>query len=263
MMKLNFKTLFAGLAVSSVWLISEVPAVAFSFTTYFTGDSPKGDILLDAIEYDGLLRSDFSLVNQASIINNDLWTGGNTGAASADLGDNATVGLKQERVTNEGLVGALGNLSLNSIVDTEDHGSFTIDLFFDSTVDTVAFWERGMNSSLDAQALDASGNVLGHLVSLGFSSGWDDAGYSIDTQEIGSSQRVASKGLRLEDFGVSEAIAGVRVSSSSNYHGPDWKVVGLAAQSESVPEPTALAAMALLAGGVVLNRRRAQHRNNT
>lgn len=254
-MKGKSKSLLVGFIAGSVWLAGTVPAQAISFKTHFTGDSPKGNIFLDAIEYDGLLRSDFSLVERANIVSNDLWAGGNTGAASADLGDNATIGLKQERVTNEGVVAALGNLNLTSIIDTEDRGNFAIDLFFDDMVDTVAFWERGMNSRLDVQALDADGNLTGNLVKLGRSSTWDDAGFRINTQEIRRSQRVASTGLGLSDFGVSGAIAGIRVLSYTGYNGPDWKVVGLS-EAEAVPEPAALGGLALLIGGLVSTRRR-------
>lgn len=258
------KLLLLGLVTSSAWFISAASAQAFSFTTNFTGelsgnDFSKGNIMLNSIEYDGRIRNDFALVENANIVSNDLWTGGNTGAASADLGDLSTLGLKQERVDDDGVVAALGNLNLNSIIDTEDKGSFTIDLFFDSMVDTLALWERGMNSRLDVQALDANGNLVGNLLALERSSNWDYAGYSINTKEIGSNQRVGSIGLDLDDFGLSEAFAGIRViSRGQSYNGPDWKVVGLASgdvKSEAVPEPAALSGLALLVGAIISRRR--------
>ncbi|MGB3494710.1 MAG: exosortase-dependent surface protein XDP2 [Elainellaceae cyanobacterium] len=210
---------------------------SFSFTTHVTGHDPKGDILLDAIEYNGTLRQDFALVNRATIINNEVWTGGDTGGASADLGDHATLGIKQERLTHAGVVTALGNLNLNSIIDEEGGGEVVIDVFFDELVEAIALWERGKNSRLDVQALDVEGNVIGTRVNPGWSSTWDDAGFSLDTTEISQSQQVASTGLDLSDFGVSEPIAGIRVSSQSDYNGPDWKVVGLSASSDP-PNPT-------------------------
>jgi len=262
-MKGHAKSLLFGLFASSIWFVGSASAQAISFKTNFTGalegdNFSKGNIMLDSIEYDGRLRSDFSLVQQANIISNDLWTSGNTGAASADLGDLSTIGLKQERVDNDGVVAALGNLNLNSIIDTEDKGNFAIDLFFDGMVDTVALWERGMNSRLDVQALDANGNLVGNLLALEKSANWDYAGFRINTQEIGNNQRVGSLGLGLDDFGVDEAIAGIRViSRGQSYNGPDWKVVGLAStDSETVPEPAALGGLALLVGAVVGSRRR-------
>jgi hypothetical protein len=175
------------------------------------------------------------------------------------MGDLATVGLKEEGVRNEGVIAALGNLNLNSIIDTEDKGNFAIDLFFDTMVDTVALWERGMNSRLDVQALDANGNLVGNLLALENSSNWDYAGYSINTKEIGGSQRVGSIGLKLDDLGVSSAIAGIRlISRGQSYNGPDWKVVGLAEQPESVPEPAALGGLAFLVGIVATRRRQSK-----
>ncbi len=263
-MKSYSKSVLFGLMAGGIWLISGTSVQAISFTTHFTGalsgsDFSKGDIMLDAIEYDGMMRSDFALVESATIVSNDLWTGGNTGAASADMGDLATIGLKEERVGNDGVVAALGNLNLNSIIDTEDKGNFAIDLFFDSMVDTVALWERGMNSRMDVQALDANGNLVGNLLALENSSNWDYAGYNINTLEIGGSQQVGSLGLGLDDFGVTGAIAGIRVISEGRpYNGPDWKVMGLASgdvESESIPEPAALGGLALLVGFVASRRR--------
>jgi hypothetical protein len=249
-MKFQFQSLLVGLIAGTAWMASELPTHALSFTTHYTGSDPKGDILLTGIEYDNQIRTDFSLVERANIVTNDLWEGGNTGAASADLGVEATIGVKQEAVTNEGVVSALGNLSLNSIIDTEDRGNFAIDVFFENLVDTVAFWERGMNSRLDVQALDADGNLIGNLLQLENSKNWDNAGFRIETTEIaGSSQKVGSLGIGLEDFGLSEAFAGLRVVSlGSDYKGPDWKVVGLAAEEpEAVPEPAFLGALGVFA----------------
>jgi len=247
-MKFQVQALLTGVIAGTTWVASELPSFSFSFTTHYTGSAPRGDVLLTGIEYDNQVHTNFSLVERATIVTNDLWTGGNTGAASADLGKEATIGVKQERATNEGVVGALGNLNLNSIIDTEDRGNFAIDVVFENAVDTVAFWERGMNSRFDVQALDASGALIGNLLELDYSRNWDYAGFNIETTEIGRSQRVGSLGLELDDFGLSEAIAGVRViSRGRSYRGPDWKVVGLAADvdAETVPEPA-------FAGGLIV-----------
>jgi hypothetical protein len=96
------------------------------------------------------------------------------------MGDKATIGLKQERLTNEGAVAALGNLNLNSIIDTEDKGNFAIDTMFNKAVDNVLIFERGMNSRLDIQALDFAGNLIGNLIELPKSNQWTNTGYSID-----------------------------------------------------------------------------------
>jgi hypothetical protein len=253
MMKFKHIATCAGLIVSSALALSNAPAQAFSFTTNFSGNNPKGDILLNSVQLkDGTVINNFALVNRANIIYNDLWTGGNTGAASADMGDQATIGIKLERVDNNGVVAALGNLNLNSIIDTEDSGRSIIDVFFSSAVDNLFFWERGMNSKLDIQALDASGRLIGNLLTS-HSGKWQYAGYGIDTKEISGTQRVGSLGISLADLGVADPIFGVRVSSQRIYNGPDWKVVGSAT---SVPEPATLAGLGLVAGAIATSRRR-------
>ncbi len=109
-------------------------AQAFSFQTNFeyalTGtDAPEGDVWLRSVEFNDNIFSDFAFVNRANIIHNDPFTGGNTGAASSDMGPQATVGRSVEDPTNEDIVASLGNNNLNSIIDGEDRGSFVIDVW--------------------------------------------------------------------------------------------------------------------------------------
>ena len=261
-------TLFASfataLALTGVFA-SSAQAVGFGFKTNYTAelagdDMWKGNIWLESIEFGGQTISEFSIVKDAKIVSNDLWRGGNSGAASADMGDKATVGFKQEELTEAGAVAALGNLNLNSIIDTEDSGNFAIDVMFDKAVDNILVWERGKNSKLDVQAIDAKGNLIGNLINLPQSNNWTDAGYSIDTMEIDNgAQEVASIGLSLADFGLSanDSIFGYRMISESSYNGPDWKILGTTDPTPaSVPEPTAVIGLGLVAGSFVASRRR-------
>ena len=226
-------------------------AHAFSFTTNFTGNDPKGDIWLDSVTIGDQVISNFAVVNSANIVYNDPYTGGNTGAASADRGDNAS-GINVEDPTNAEVVQALGNLNLNNILDGEDKGTFTIDMAFNGLVDNLLFWERGQNSRLGVQALDAFGNLVGNFLLLD-SRNWDYAGFRIDTTEIGGAQNVGSLGVSLADLGVSGPIQSIRLTSEKGYNGPDFKVVGTAA----VPEPTMVLGLGLMAGlGFVSRRRR-------
>ena len=228
---------------------------AFSFTTNVTPDNPnpKQNIFLQSVEQDGMTISNFSLVERANILYNDPYTGGNTGAASSDRGDKAS-GVRQEDATNESVVASLRNLNLNNIIDTEDEGSFKINLFFESAIDRLFFWERGMNSILGVQAIDRSGNLIGNLVNLG-SLGWDAAGFGIDTKEIGATQPVGSRGINLAEFGLDPSvnnIAGIQVlARGSADNGPDFKVVGA-----NVPEPATMAGLGLVAGAMAMLRRR-------
>ncbi|MGF1496853.1 MAG: exosortase-dependent surface protein XDP2 [Elainellaceae cyanobacterium] len=261
----------------------------FSFKTNFTGEEEangelvddyyKRDIMLDSVTIDGVTRNDFVRVNRAVIISNDEHDGGNSGAGSADIGDlvDGSIYEKQENlavgVDNDVVANVMTNLNLNHIIDTEREGNFDFDLTFSSAVDKVLVWERGGsgntfgNSDLALQALDASGGLIGSELTVSKDM-WDAAGYQIDTQEIGSTQNVGSRGLSLADFGLlddagntTNFIYGVRVISRSNFNGPDWKLIGLKDQSapdrESVPEPFAMAGLGVIAGAMVIKRRRA------
>lgn len=254
MNKICIGSILGAMACTGVFSAS---AQAFSFTTNatFDPDNPaKGDILLESIENGGL-TSDFVLVNQAEIISNDPWTGGEeTGGASADKGDLATVGLSAENVNEDQIVEALGNPYLSSILDVEDEGNFTINLFFEEAADEVFIWERGGNSRLDVQGLDADGNVVGDLLTLD-SADWELAGYELNTLEIAQAQAVHSLGLTLADLGISDpTIAGIQFSSRGiDYNGPDFKLLGRTAMDSvpTIPEPTAVLGLGVVAGLMV------------
>ncbi|MCT7958296.1 exosortase-dependent surface protein XDP2 [Laspinema palackyanum] len=233
-------------------------AQAFSFTTNFTEDlnghdAARGNIWLNSVEFGGTTVSNFGLVNRADILYNDLWTGGNSGAGSADRGDLAD-GLIQELLTDEGAVTALGNRNLNNIIDGEDRGTFSMNVWFDKAVDNLFFWERGRNSAMEIQAIDELGNSIGNLLTIN-SLTWDYAGFDLNTVEIGGTQKVGSLGVSLADLGLSSAIAGVRVSAQGKalFNGPDWKVVGSAA---SVPEPGTVMGLGAIASGMLVSSRR-------
>lgn len=259
-MKFQYISTLTGFIAAGVLALSASTAQAFSFTTNSTyNNNPKDDIWLKSVQLnDGTIIDDFALVNQAKIIYNDAYTGGNTGAASADRGDNAQ-GIAVEDPTNQQVVAALGNLNLNNIIDGEDSGKFIIDLFFDQAVNKLFFWERGLNSDLAIQALDSQGKVIGNLLKI-LRSEWDDAGYSINTTEISDAQNVGSKGVSLADLNLSgySSITGIRVSANSSFNGPDFKFVGAVAQS--VPEPASLLGLGLVAGMLVVSRRQATHK---
>lgn len=255
---MNLKQIVTATSFIATGLIlSGAPAQAFSFSTNFSG-TPSGDsvdstrdIMLDSVTVGNRTVTDFALVKSAQIVENDEWTGGNTGAASSERGDNAS-GVKLEKATNESVAASLGNKNLNNIIDGEDSGSFKMNLFFEQAVSNLFFWERGMNSDLSVQALDAGGNLIGNLFKITRDT-WKSAGYSIDTTEIGGAQRVGSWGLSASDLGVVGSIFGLQVSADASHSGPDFKVVGEAA---AVPEPTTMAGLALAGAGFAAARRR-------
>ena len=250
----------AGMTASAV-LTGIAPAQAFSFLTTVEGDisKPKEDFFLKSVVLDtGEIVDQFSFVSVATIVENDQYTGDNTGAASADKGDHATTGVNSEDPTLTDLVLNLGNNNLNNIVDTEDTGNFQIDLSFDSALDNLLVFERGMNSNLSVQALNESGELIGQRIDIKRNQ-WSFTGFSIDTLEIGGSQKVGSLGINVaQDFQISNAVSRVRFFSEESFNGPDWKLVGTDANRKSVPEPSALLGLGLIAG-VLFAKRKAAH----
>ncbi|NER08106.1 MAG: PEP-CTERM sorting domain-containing protein, partial [Okeania sp. SIO3C4] len=153
-MNANFMTrairstaLITGIAAGTLLAIAG-SAQAFSFKTNdFDGTNKpdaKGDIFLESVTIDDEVVTEFSFIEAVFIQSNDEHTGGNTGAASADIGDNATTGVKVEDAQNEDILLNLSTSNLNNIVDTEDKGSFEIDLAFGKAIDNLMIWERGM-----------------------------------------------------------------------------------------------------------------------
>ncbi|MDB9527721.1 PEP-CTERM sorting domain-containing protein [Oscillatoria sp. CS-180] len=235
----------------------------FEFTTTLSEyNSPTGNVLLESVQIGDEVVSDFSYINAAEIIYNDPFLNGNTGAASADTGDDVTDGVRAEDATAADVVANLGTNNLNHIIDTEDNGTFVIDLQFSKTIDNLLIWERGRNSKLGVQAVDANGNLIGERRVIGKNM-WSDAGYSIDTHEIGGAQAVGSLGINIsEDLGIESGQAEtIRFFSESSFNGPDWKFVGTNANrgidAESVPEP-ALAVGITIFGSLLMFRKRPQ-----
>ena len=264
-MKVRSFTTSMGLLIGGAIALTSAPAQAFTFQTNFTPalsgkDAAKGDIFLDSVTLaDGKVIDDFVLIDFANIVSNDIFTGGNTGAASSDVGDKATTGLKQEDVTNEGIKSVLSNNNLDNIIDTEDKGNFVIDLFFKRPVNNVFVWERGMNSRLNLQGLSPDGNLIGNLIELN-SADWEYAGFDIDTKEINGAQMVGSIGISLADLGLSDPIEALRVSSLGKaFNGPDFKIIGGAdPDAAAVPEPSVLIGLGTLVAGALATRRRRQ-----
>lgn len=264
-MKIHQISTFLCLSFGTLLSLSpSVKAATFqsNFTTALTGaDASKGDILLNSITQNGITFSNFNFVTSASILENDAYIGGNTGAASTDKGDKANSpfltqeDLKAGNASDGAKVAAfLGNNNLNNIIDTEDTGKFKINLKFGSNIsqdntglDNLFFWERGKNSKLKIQALDANNTVIGTAITLD-SATFGDAGFQIDTMEIGGNQQVGSWGVKLQQLGVT-SLSGIQLTAEASFNGPDFKLLARSSQisPEKVPEPSTTAALGLLA----------------
>lgn len=237
-------------------------AVGFDFeTTYFQNDAPTGDILLKSVQIGDEIIEEFAFVVDAEITYNDSVEEdtSNSGAASADKGDNATGGVVQNNLSEseedaEAVVANLSTNNLNHIIDTEDDGAFTIDLKFGSAIDNLLIWERGKNSDLGIVALDAAGNEIGEKLTITRNL-WNDAGYSIDTTEIDEAQEVGSLGINIfSDLGIeSGAVESIRFFSESGFNGPDWKFVGT--DAARVPEPAFVLGFTIIGGALAWQKR--------
>ncbi|NJR69404.1 MAG: PEP-CTERM sorting domain-containing protein [Synechococcales cyanobacterium CRU_2_2] len=246
--------LLKGSLVAAGLVICAAPAQAagfsqFTFSTAATGTAnPKGDIMLQSVtKSNGTHLNSFNLVTGALIQANTATTGTQQGPGSTDHGDDAS-GTAVELPNEAQIVASLGNLNLNNIIDTEDsRGKSIFDVVFDKPVNSFFFWERGMNSDLHVEALDSLGNVIAGTAFEITRDLWQSAGYKIDTTEIGGAQNVGSYGLK---FG--QNVAGLRLSSfGAADNGPDYKVV-----AAKTPEASSMAALGLIAGSLVLAKRR-------
>lgn len=241
---------------------ANVSAATFSFVTNTSvNNAPTGDILLDSVTFGSTTISDFVFVDEVVIVENDPIDDlvENSGAASSDKGDDVVA----PGITASGLVDPtpeqirdnLANNNLNSIVDTEEDGNFTLDLDFGQVIDTLFLWERGGNSSLELQALDVNGTLIGSAVTVD-SSTFDSAGFSIDTTQIEGAQEVFSLGIEAPHFfNTTDDIYGVRAISEAVFNGPDFKLI---ASAPSVPEPATVLGLAAVAGAFCLSRGRGQ-----
>lgn len=231
-------------------------------------DKAKGNIWLKSIEQNNRTVKNFSYVNKTVILFNDdiKKNENNSGAASTDRGDSAITPDKiaeSENPRADEITAYLNTRNLNNILDSEDKGTFEINLFFDSVLkednsglDSIFFWERGMNSDLFVQGIDAKGNVINPNIKYKITEtrqGVNNAGYMIDTKEIDHAQNVGSWGLSLKDLGVT-SLSGIRVSAlGETFNGPDFKVV-----ARSVPEPANVMGLGVIATLAVLRRRQSK-----
>jgi hypothetical protein len=244
--------------IAAALTLATAPAQAFTGFSFSTDYSPKPadpkkDIKLESVKLaSGKEVSRFALVQTAKILVNDNVDG--LGPGSSDHGDDTVLDLflpegpKVENPTDADVVASLGNLNLNSIIDTEDNlGTSVIDVSFGKKgAKTFFFFERGMNSDLKVDALDKLGNVVSTFNITRNMFKANPTGYSINTTEVGGAQKVGSYGLTLD-----YKVAGLRLSSDNKSNGPDYKVV-----AAKVPEPGAIAGLGMVAGVAILARRK-------
>lgn len=224
----------------------------------------NGDVRLDSVSFGGTTYSQAQITTVASarIVLDDALDavngGGNLAAGRGinSVADNwAPQGPATVTPTSADLYGALANHNLTSLVVTrENPGSAVLDVSFATPTDTFLFYERGFNSDLQVQALNASNQVIGSYTIL--RANYANTGIVVSTDNgafLLAGQALGSIGLHTD-----QAVSTLRLSSYRsdvlNYNGPDFKVLGVS----PVPEPETYALM--LAGlgmvGLVASRRR-------
>lgn len=271
------------LSIGVLFNIAHNAQAASFISNVSQSNDPKADIWLNSITQNQVTFSDFILVKTAQVLENTpiILTGkpgetanpdqggyvNNSGAASTERGDNASLpqGLEVSGLVNPtglDIATYLGNRNLNNLIDTEDDGSFKINLFFEDVItadhtglDNLFFWERGQNSDLNIQAIDSTGNLIGTALKLSRNQ-QGDAGFSINTTEIHEIQTVGTWGVSLSQLGVQSA-AGIRVIANSSNSGPDFKVLARKSDSvKSVPEPSMMLGLGLISTILLVTRRR-------
>jgi len=250
-----------GLLFSTI-LATANSAQAASFTSNVSQNTnPKANVFLNSITQNGKTFSNFSYVNSANILFNTdrsvTIAPLNEGGASTDKGDNANAPLAtNEEPTGAEIAAYLGNNNLNNIIDTEDTGSFEIDIFFEHKIikdntglDNIFYWERGQNSSIGIQAIDHLGNTIGNFITI-TKNDLTYANIDINTREIASAQPVGSVGISLDLLGVT-SLSGLKLTAHSGHHGPDFKFIA----RKTTPEPTTVLGLGAVATLAFLRRR--------
>ena len=191
---------------------------------------------------------------------------GNAYSGNPDRGDDAASFNGGASLSN---VFSATNKNLNWIIDGESTG-YTLDLLYGggnvlhpaSGATSLLVMERGMNSGVRLYGLYRSGASVVPTTSYVdlAASAQSDAGFSIDTTEIGSAQKVGAWGVDVSSLSTAtggNGLLGFRFYSSEalGSNGPD--LVGVASAAP-VPEPAPVAGLALGALGLLRSRRRAR-----
>lgn len=147
--------------------------------------------------------------------------------------------------------------NMSRLIDGEDTGSWTLDLFFspgeyldadgDASTVEIALLERGVNSDINVYGI-TTGNSLTGPIFVGRSN-VGNAGWTLDTLEIEGAQTVGGVGISLDPSWT--GLIGFRFEAMSDFNGPDLIAVGV---TRTIPAPSSLALLG--AFGVLARSRR-------
>lgn len=273
------RPMLAGFA-AAIAVVLAGPAHAITFTPFafasqvstsgafggVNGIYGSGDVRLDSVTFGGNSygAAQIQTVSGANIVLDDgidATYGGANLAAGRGINSAAdgwvTQGPATVTPTSADLAAALGNLNLSSIVVTrEGNGASVLDVSFASPVDSFLFYERGFNSDLQVQALDATDHVIGTYTIL--RAGYANTGIIVTTDNgafLNNGQALGSIGLR-SDQPISRLRLSGYQSDVLSFNGPDYKVLAVSA----VPEPGPLTLWLAGLGGLgwLVGRRKRQ-----
>jgi MYXO-CTERM domain-containing protein len=210
---------------------------------------------------DGRLTNNVGTYGWNDLLSRDMNSGGNAYSANPDRADNASL-MPAEGQGKGSLRDVFGSFqgykNLSWIIDGEDAGSYTLDLFYaegqrlnsdgDGATAEISVLERGGNSDFMVYGIRADHSLTaGVLVQR---SQMRSTGWTLDTLEIAGAQQVTAVGISLADSW--DGLIGVRIGVIGSYNGPDIVAVGSLA---TVPAPAGLAVLGLGAAAGLRRRR--------
>ncbi|MBX3356329.1 MAG: hypothetical protein KF724_11605 [Phycisphaeraceae bacterium] len=211
---------------------------------------------------DGSFTNNVGTFGWLDAVPRDMNSSGNAYSGNPDRADNASPFAGEGSGT--GTIGEVfgsfnGYKNMSWIIDGEDNGAWTLDLFLangqilnadgDSNSVELAILERGGNSDLRIRGIRSDGSVTDSIMALRGDMG--AAGWTLDTVEISGAQQVFGVGISLDASW--QNIIGFRFEAANGMNGPDLVAVGVT--GNLIPAPGALALLGL-AGVVGMRRRR-------
>jgi hypothetical protein len=208
----------------------------------------------------GQLINNVGTYGWTDLITRDMNTGGNAFSANPDRADGSSA------MPNEGagkgtlrdvFGGFNGYKNMSWIIDGEDAGAYTLDLFYgagkflnsdgDSSTMELSVLERGGNSDFRVFGIFADGSLTsGILINRSQTA---RVGWTLDTLEIGGAQQVHGVGISFDDSW--DGLVGIRIQTTSAFNGPDIVAVG---SGVAVPTPGSIALLGL--GALAVGRRK-------
>lgn len=210
----------------------------------------------------GSLTNNVGTYGWNDLLRRDMNTSGNAYSANPDRADNSSL-MPAEGLGKGSLRDVFGSFNgyknMSWIIDGEDAGSYTLDLFYgagmhldsdaDASTAELTVLERGGNSDFKVYGIRADHSVTSSITIS--RSQMRNTGWTLDTLEIGGAQQVTAVGISFDSSW--DDLIGVRIQATSNFNGPDIVAVG---SGMAVPAPGALGVLGLGSLAALRRKRR-------